>query len=167
MLEFDQRLCAQSSLLRPYALRLTGDPVRAGDLIQDSLLKALLHRDKFRPGTDLKAWMRTITKHTFINQYRRQRSTRGTEGDPADLARVSSKAPSADDPFSAIAVKELRTRMESLPAGVRDVLMMLCQGYKYEEIAARMGLPLGTVKSRIHTARQQLRSAEQRISMSS
>src|SRR5689334_193759 len=105
-LDFDRHLSAQGSWLRPYALRLTRDPDRASDLVQESLLKALTHRDKFQPGTDLKAWMRTVTKHTFINQYRHGKRSRLLEGDMAEHQRSATRALAMEDPLSTCRMNE-------------------------------------------------------------
>lgn len=150
-------LVEQRAPLYRLALGLTRDADRAHDLVQDSLLKALLHQDTFKAGSDLGAWLRTIVRNTFINQYRRLRLTRSLEGDmerhrAAALATTSS----ADDPMMHMAAQEIDAALARLRPALAEPFRLFHEGFKYHEIADRMGLPIGTVKSRIHQARRTL-----------
>ncbi len=152
-----QELVEQQAPLYRLALGLTHDTGRAHDLVQDSLLKALLNRDKFRPDTDLGAWMRTILRHTFINQHRRMRLTRLLEGDMERHRTAALAATSrADDPLERMAASEVEASLARLRPTLAEPFRLFHEGFKYHEVAARMGLPIGTVKSRIHQARQTL-----------
>lgn len=152
-----QQLVEQQEPLYRLALGLTRDPGRAQDLVQDSLLKALLHQDKFEADTDLGAWVRTILRHTFINQYRRMRLTRRLEGDmERNRTAVLAAASGTADPMERMAAQEANASVARLRSTLAEPFRLFRDGYKYHEIADRMGLPIGTVKSRIHQARRTL-----------
>ena len=158
-LEFVQCVVAQRDELSHFALHLTRDPEGAKDLVQDSVVKALTNRSKFRPGTDLKAWMRTLAKNTFINGYRHRKLGRRLEGDIEEHKASVRRARSGDDPLHELQRIELSASIGSLRSGFRDAFLLYTEGFRYEEIADRMHIPVGTVKSRIHEARQQLKAA--------
>ncbi len=152
-----EQLVEQRVPLYRLALGLTRDPGRAQDLVQDSLLKALLNHDKFTAGSDLGAWMSTILRHTFINQHRRMRLTRVLEGDMERHRTAALAATSrADDPAERMAAGEIEASLARLRPTLAEPFRLFHEGFKYHEVAAHMGLPIGTVKSRIHQARQTL-----------
>jgi RNA polymerase sigma factor (sigma-70 family) len=153
---FQELLTQERTALRRYAFHLTRDADHADDLVQDCLLKALLNQEKFHAGTDVSAWLRTLVRNTFINQYRRQRLTRELEGD-IDVHKYSvSRARSGDDPLSDLMTVDLNSRLNTLQACFREAFTLHGEGFKYEEIAERLAVPVGTVKSRIHQARRLL-----------
>lgn len=156
---FIERIIAETSDLNRYALRLTRDPEGAKDLVQESVVKALTNRSKFRPGTDLRAWMRTLAKNTFINGYRHRKLGRRLEGDIEECSSSVRRVRSSDDPLSELQRSEIAAAIGSLRSGFRDAFILHTEGFRYEEIAERMRVPVGTVKSRIHEARQQLQAA--------
>lgn len=157
--EFTDRVVSEGADLTWYALRLTRDVEGAKDLVQDSILKALTNRSRFRPGSDLRAWMHTLAKNMFINGYRRRKLGRRLEGDIEVNRGLVRRARSSDDPWSELRLNEVSARIDTLRSGFRDAFLLHSEGFKYEEIAERMSVPVGTVKSRIHEARQKLRSA--------
>ncbi|HRH37991.1 MAG TPA: sigma-70 family RNA polymerase sigma factor [Flavobacteriales bacterium] len=157
--QFDQCLVAQRNSLYRQAIGLTRNPEQARDLVQESLLKALLKRDQFQPGTDLGAWLKTILRNNFINGFRRQRLSRKLEGDIEVSSMAVAKVHTGEDPIASLdnrAVKEILARLQPV---LQDAIILHDEGFKYHEIAERVGVPLGTVKSRIHQARKELSKA--------
>lgn len=159
-IQFSQAVVDFSSNLKPFAINLTQDNEEADDLIQETVYKALVNQEKFREGTNLKAWLFTIMKNIFINGYRRK-SKRKTIVDTTDnLFYInSSTANVAIDNRS-----EANFMMEDITKAIIDLtddyripFMMHYKGYKYQEIAEDLNLPLGTVKSRIFFARKELK----------
>lgn len=147
----------QSNMLN-FAYMLTGNRDDAYDLLQDSTLKALDNADKFAEGTNFKGWVFTIMRNIFINNYRRQ-SRAATIVDTTDnlylLNLGESYAESPEDSYSA---SEITAAINEFPEEYRVPFSMHVSGYKYEEIAEHMALPLGTVKSRIFFARKKLQA---------
>ena len=146
----------QDDLLR-FAYKLTSDHDEAQDLLQETSLKALDNEDKYAPDTNFKGWMYTIMRNIFINNYRKvvREQTFVDQTDnlyhlnlPRDLAYESTER--------AYDLKEIRRTVNSLPREYRIPFSMHVSGFKYREIAERLGLPLGTVKSRIFFTRQKL-----------
>jgi RNA polymerase sigma factor (sigma-70 family) len=143
-----------------YALRLTTDSERANDLLQETMLKALTYRDKFKPNTNFKAWVYTIMKNTFINEYRRNIKTRNTFVDSNnDIHLLYSKEKVYTAPDSFYSTKEIHKSIDALEDEYRIPFTMFFEGYKYKEIAEELDLPLGTVKSRIFFTRKKLKKS--------
>lgn len=153
--EFNEQLVRFEQGLFHYALSLTHNPELARDLVQDSYLKALTNRDKFKQGTDLRAWVTTITRNQFINDYRRQRLSRILEGDIERPAAAKASG-TAQDPITRIDARKAAEYLERMRPMFREPFKLFQDGFRYQEIAEKVGVPLGTVKSRIHQARQEL-----------
>ncbi len=156
-LSFDDRIVKMSDVLEYFALSLTKDKEQAQDLLQETLLKALTYKDKFTPDTNLKAWMHTIMRNTFINDYRKSIRTRTvvtTKDDIEVLDFVPATTFAAPD--SAISHKEIMQFINKLGEQYRVPFIMHFNGYKYKEIADQLNIPIGTVKSRIYLAKQSL-----------
>lgn len=158
-LEFDTKIQGLSQFLRPFALKLTRDAEDADDLMQETMLKAITNREKFSEGTNLKAWLYTIMKNTFITQYHRM-VRRNTFIDTTDnLHYINSPSSVTENgSSSSFALEDINESIESLKAEYRDPFMMHFRGFKYHEIADHLGIPIGTVKNRIHIARKHLKS---------
>ncbi|MGB8490813.1 MAG: RNA polymerase sigma factor [Bacteroidales bacterium] len=155
--EFDSTLLGMKSDLTRYAMSLTSNRERALDLLQDTYLKAMTNRDKFVDFTNLKAWVLTIMKNTFINDYRRKVKENTIIDCTDDLyyidySRSKGVANSESDFFS----EEIEKEINTLHSDLRKPFRMHIQGYKYQEIADELGLKIGTVKSRIFFARRRL-----------
>jgi RNA polymerase sigma-70 factor, ECF subfamily len=157
--EFTSSIIGLKGNLQKYALSLTMDRDNALDLLQDTFLKAIQNQDKFVDATNLKAWIFTIMKNTFINNYRRKmRENTMIDGTqelyfinlPSDKGSIS--------PDSSYAEDEIHKAIEALHDDYRLPFRMHMDGFKYEEIAENLNLKLGTVKSRIFFARQKLMS---------
>jgi len=130
--EFNQLLLQNSEYLKPFAVTLTKDQESAKDLLQETMFRALSNQEKYSVGTNIKAWLYTIMRNIFINNYRRK-SKQNTIFD--------------------------NTPNEFLlePSIFKQPFMLYFQGYKYHEIADMLNEPLGTIKSRIHFARRLLK----------
>ena len=159
-LEFQQHLVSLRQQLYYFALSLTKDRDDAQDLLQESILRALTYRDKFQDNTNFKAWLYTIMKNTFINAYRRNTKTKQliSKGDEIALNRAF-KQNSYDHSESRLNAKEIIRHIEALDDQYKVPFTRYYNGYKYEEIASEMHLPLGTIKSRIFIARKILMDA--------
>jgi RNA polymerase sigma-70 factor (ECF subfamily) len=156
-IEFNYKLTSLHGGLMRFAYRLTADNDDAKDLVQDTILKALINSDKFVSQSNFKAWTYTIMRNTFINNYR-QRKLRATYHvqdieSSSDNGIISS---CSDDPDSTYLAKEIAQNIEQLNDMFRIPFEMHLFGYKYKEIANELNLNIGTVKSRIFLSRKQL-----------
>jgi len=156
-LTFNDRLLKMSDVLEYFALSLTKNKEDAEDLLQETLVKALTYQDKYTPGTNLKAWLHTIMKNTFINQYRKMKRA-NTVITTKDEVEVLDFVPATMDstPESVHATKEINKLIDRLDDNIRVPFSMHLKGYKYKEIADYLNIPIGTVKSRIYFAKQSL-----------
>lgn len=149
-------ISVQEELLR-FAYKLTADKEEANDLLQETSLKALDNEDKYMPDTNFKGWMYTIMRNIFINNYRRivreQTFVDQTDNLYHLNCRKTPVLPSAEGTYD---LKEMHRIVNSLPRDYKVPFSMHVSGFKYREIADRLGLPLGTVKSRIFFTRQRL-----------
>lgn len=147
--------------LRPnllnFAYMLTSNSEDAYDLLQDTTLKALDNEDKFAEGTNFKGWVFTIMRNIFINNYRRA-SRAATIVDTTDnLYHLNlSQDSGIESPEDTYSAGEITSAINEFSDEYRIPFSMHVAGYKYDEIADHMNLPLGTVKSRIFTARKKL-----------
>ncbi len=155
-LEFNYQLGSITKVLRPFAMKLTRDYENANDLLQDTLIKAFINKDKFESGTNLKAWLYTIMKNTFITNYQKM-VKKNTFIDTTDnLHFVNSSENSVNAVNSEFALDDINKAIQSLDSCYQSCFMMYFNGYKYHEIADKLEIPLGTVKNRIHIARKEL-----------
>lgn len=156
-IEFNNHLVFLQQKLKSFALSLTMNREDAQDLVQDTVLKAISYRDKFADQTNLSAWLFTIMKNTFINNYRRKKKGNTIIDGSKELENIRVK--NTDDfgsPQSSYTVNELENGIKSLSNDLQLPFVKHLNGYKYKEIAKEMKLPIGTVKSRIFIARQEL-----------
>ena len=157
-LEFSYSLNKLSSSLKPFALKLTRDMDDANDLLQDTMVKAFTNKDKFADGTNLKAWLYTIMKNTFITNYQRM-VRRGTFVDTTDNLHYinSGGALVENDAYGDFTMDDINNAIEQLDNVYKTPFMMHYKGFKYHEIADKLSIPIGTVKNRIHIARKILK----------
>ncbi len=153
----DADIVAQIPGLRRYARSLLGSAEGADDLVQDCLERALGKWRLFRPGTNLRAWLFTIMHNVFVNQAtRRNRSPVMVEVD-ADADAVA--LPVAAGQENGLEVADLARRVASLPEDQREVLLLVgMEQMTYREVASVLGIPVGTVMSRLHRGRERLRA---------
>ncbi len=157
-LEFNTQFKNLSSMLQAFAYNLTKNTEDAKDLFQETAYRAMTNRDKFHPGTNLKAWLFTIMKNIFINNYRKKVKANTIMDSTENLFYINSGATTISNAGdSNIMVKELTQMVDGLEENIRIPFMMHYQGFKYQEIADHFDLPLGTVKSRIFFARKELK----------
>ncbi|MEM1327591.1 MAG: RNA polymerase sigma factor [Bacteroidota bacterium] len=143
--------------LYAFAMKLTGNAVDAADLMQETATRAFKYREQFKENTNFKAWIVTIMRNTFINEYRRKKRivSEELEVDKTELNRDDLIVYNESE--SSIEMEELSALIAQLKPKYRQPFLMHYEGYSYQEIADEMGIILGTVKSRIHVARQQLK----------
>jgi RNA polymerase sigma-70 factor (ECF subfamily) len=163
--DFEKEALVHLDALFGLALRLTGgDEPRAQDLVQDAILKAFRSWDRFEPGTNCRAWLMTILRNTFINEFRK------TKARPVPLEYdLVADRPSSDGLFAADPSGEIFDRVmdgdvvraiQDLPEEFRiPVILSDLQGLSYQEVADLMDIPVGTVKSRLFRARKRLQQA--------
>lgn len=156
-LEFNELLVSYKSPLQFFALKLTADEEEAKDLLQDTMLKAITYRDKLLTKSSIKGWLYTIMKNTFINQYRRGAKFNQIMDKMASQSYVSTSSSNVSiSPDKKINVLHIEEAIENLKDDYRVPFQRKLEGYKYKEIGDEMGIPVGTVKSRIFLARKQL-----------
>lgn len=146
-----------SQFLHQLAMKLTRRTEDAEDLTQETFYKAIKYQDKYHEGTNLKGWLYTIMKNTFINNYRRAKNQNTFVDDTENRYFINSgevsKTVSTD---SIIDHDNIMKQIESVDKTYLEAFMMHYNGYKYEEIADKLDIPLGTVKSRIFLARKKM-----------
>ena len=156
-IEFNASLTEMQKYLETFAKQLTGNEDDAKDLTQETFLKALVYREKYVNHNNFKAWVYTIMKNIFINNYRRQKKTKTIIDKTEDLYYLNiSNSNSDTDPESMYYASELEHGIKQLDADFRKAFDMYNDGYKYKEIAETLKLTIGTVKSRIFYSRKKL-----------
>ncbi len=146
-----------SNALRAFSLKLTGNNVDAEDLYQDTAVRIITNADKYKPGTNFKAWAVTIMRNIFINNYRKKvRRNMIIDQTPNNYYINSGDRVVDNDGETNVTFKELMVLVDTLPEDFKKPFLMAYEGYKYEEIAEELGSPLGTIKSRIFFARKKL-----------
>ena len=162
--DFDTEIIPHMNALNSFALKMTNDMDDAGDLVQDTLLKAFRFFDKFEKGTNAKAWLFQILKNSFINNYRKNsREPNRVDYDDVQNFYESIKADEVksthyeNDAFSDVLDDEIAHALSLLPDDFRTIVFLSdIEGYTYEEISDFMDCPIGTVRSRLHRARKML-----------
>lgn len=156
--KFENSVLGMQGNLLSFALKLTTNKEEAQDLVQDTTLKALNNEEKFVENTNFKGWMLTIMRNIFINNYRKSVRENTFVDSSENLYHVNlSQDSGLETPDGAYAVSEISQILAKFPADYRQPFSMHVAGYKYEEISKKLGMPLGTVKSRIFFTRQKLR----------
>lgn len=155
--KFRRELLEVQSELQRFAYKLTADKEEANDLLQETSLKALGNMDKYTPDTNFKGWVYTIMRNIFINNYRKDVRDQTFVDHTDNLYHINGQGDFeelvTDNGYDG---KEIYRVVHSLPREYRIPFLMHISGFKYREIADRLGLPLGTVKSRIFFTRRQL-----------
>jgi len=154
MSDFAQLLETEIPRLRRYARALTRDASRADDLVQNCLLRAVAKQHLWQPGTDLRAWLFTILHNQNVNDVRR--SVR--EGVPVSVEDVAPVLTATADVEASLQLRDLDRAIASLPEEQRQVILLVgLEGMRYEEVADVLGIPIGTVRSRLSRGRDMLR----------
>jgi len=141
--------------LRRYARALVGDRAASDDLVQDTLERAWSKLHLYRRGTDLRAWLFTVMHNVHVNRVRATRPTDPLEDDMPELAQRATQG-------DALLVRDLDRAISALPVAQREVLLLVAlEDLSYEETARVLGIPIGTVMSRLARAREKLRDLMQ------
>jgi len=157
-IEFDQVVINNAAYLKPFAVTLTRDNETAKDLLQETMLRALANREKYNAGTNIKAWLYTIMRNIFINDYRRKaKQNTILDNSINEFLLNSNQLSVVNAAESNLKMKEIQQAVYELPEIFKNPFMLYFDGYKYNEIAALLKEPLGTIKSRIHFARKLLK----------
>jgi len=162
-IEFNRMLVSNAEFLKPFAATLTRDNEAAKDLFQETLYRALANQDKYNVGTNIKAWLYTIMRNIFINNYRRKaKQATVLDSTPNEYLINQYQGAVVNEAIASINLKEVQQAIYNLPEIFRNPFLLYFDGYKYNEIADMLGEPLGTIKSRIHFARKLLKTHIQR-----
>ncbi len=154
MNDFHHRLEREIPRLRRYARALTRNAVRADDLVQETLVRALHKEHLWQPGTDLRAWLFTIMHNQNVNEIRRAIRDDAT----VDLENCSAILTARTDPTASRQLRELDHALAQLPEEQRQVILLVgLEGMSYEDAAAILDVPIGTIRSRLSRGRESLR----------
>ncbi|EDM35526.1 putative extracytoplasmic function alternative sigma factor [Pedobacter sp. BAL39] len=155
----NDQICGHMDCLESFALRFTRNVEDANDLVQDTIIKAIRYHELYKPGTNLKGWLYTIMRNTFINDYRRGTKKNALIDTSEDLSSYqlhnSAERNQGENKF---VMEDINNAMEQLPSDYAVPFLRYFEGYKYHEIAEELQIPIGTVKTRIFMARQSLKS---------
>jgi RNA polymerase sigma-70 factor (ECF subfamily) len=151
---FEQELLDSVPFLRAFGRTLTGDIEQAEDLAQETVLQAWRCRDQFHTGTNLRAWLSTILRNRFYSTQRRRKWRAEYDQEIIERTLVA-----PDDPSANVELEDVRRALAMLPDFQREALILVgAGGMRYEEVAEIMGCPVGTVKSRVRRARDELQA---------
>ena len=155
--DFGEKLVDLQNNMMNFALTLTANREDAKDLLQETTLRALDNQDKYYENVNFKGWVFTIMHNIFVNNYRRVVRTQTMIDQTENLYHLNLPQDSGfDTPEGAYTISEINKAITSFSDEYRVPFSMHVSGYKYEEIAQKLGLPIGTVKSRIFFARKRL-----------
>jgi len=156
--EFNELLLSNADPLKPFAVSLTRDQEIAKDLFQETLYKALANQNKYSTGTNIRAWLFTIMRNIFINDYRRRSKQRTIFDIGTNETLINSgKIILRNGGESSLQLKEICKAIHQLPQIFKIPFLLHFEGYRYHEISHSLNEPLGTIKSRIHFARKLLK----------
>jgi RNA polymerase sigma factor (sigma-70 family) len=156
-LNFENQIAALRTTLTGFTHRFTSSREESHDLVQDTMLKALIYRDKFTKDTNLKGWLFTIMRNTYINSYRKTKQANTTHDYSKDLYKLNVEDENTfNHPQQSLEFKEVWRNMNTVKEELLLPFKMYMTGYKYHEIANHLKLPIGTVKNRIFHARKEI-----------
>ncbi|MCD7937989.1 MAG: RNA polymerase sigma factor [Tannerellaceae bacterium] len=157
--QFQQLLWNLKDNMLNFAFKLTANKEDAQDLTQETFLKALTHKDKFVDNKNFKGWVFTVMRNTFINDYHRLLRGQTLIDNEADLYKIDNVQDESNfSPETDLNLRELTHIITEMKEEYRLCFTLYVTGYKYQEIADKLQIPIGTVKSNIHTARGYLKS---------
>ncbi len=158
--QFQEKILGIQGNMYNFAMMLTANKDDAQDLMQDTTLKALDNQEKYIDNINFKGWVLTIMRNIFINNYRKVVRSQTIIDKTEDLYHLNLSQDSGfDTPEGAFTIKEINQAINSLNSDLRMPFSLFLAGYKYNEISEKLNLPLGTVKSRIFFARQDLQGS--------
>lgn len=157
-IEFYNSFYELKSPMESFAYNLTKNREDSKDLYQETAFRAIKNRDKFRPGTNFKAWLFTIMKNIFINNYRKKKRANTVLDSTDNNYYINSGKKKVENAAeSNFMMEELGNMLNELDSSLEVPFSMYYKGFKYQEIANELAIPLGTVKSRIFFARRELK----------
>jgi RNA polymerase sigma-70 factor, ECF subfamily len=155
--EFGNMISGHQQFLHQLAMKLTKSGDDAADLMQETFFKAIKNKEKYEDGTNIKGWLYTIMKNTFINNYRKKKHQNTFVDETENKYFINSRQAEKDVRTDRLIDQEyLMQQLETVDKSYLDTFMMHYNGYKYEEISEILNIPLGTVKSRIFLARRKM-----------
>lgn len=155
--DLTHQITSLRNTLHSFTRRFTTDLEEARDLVQDTMLKALLYQDKFKDDTNLQGWLFTIMRNTFINNYRKMKRFRLSHDTTKELYFLNVEdVHTFNSPSATIEYKDIWKNIDELSEDLLIPFKMHTSGYKYTEIADHLQIPIGTVKNRIFTARKEI-----------
>lgn len=156
-IEFTTQITGLQDTLKQFTYRFTRNQEESEDLVQDTMLKALTYRDKFRQDTNLKGWLFTIMRNTFINNYRKAKKERTSTDNTKELYYLNvADTHTFNRPGKTLEFKEIWENINQVKENLQIPFKMYTTGYKYHEIAEHLNIPVGTVKNRIFQARKEI-----------
>ena len=155
-LEFNQLLTGNMNYLRQFAIGFTKNVDDAEDLLQETMVKALRYRNNFAEGTNIKGWLYTIMRNIFINNYKRKKFQNTILDTTDNQFYLNSGSMHSDTVTTVINEQDIRGAIDDLKPEFKVPFNMFMEGFHYDEIAEELGIPMGTVKSRIFHARRKL-----------
>jgi RNA polymerase sigma factor (sigma-70 family) len=155
-LEFNRALVDLESYLKSFAFQFTRNEDDAKDLTQETMMKAFIYRTYYTPKTNFKAWVFTIMRNIFINQYRRKVKAGTIFDNSKENYLLNQPTSNGNNPANLLIAKEINEQIANLEVEYKKPFDLHVQGFKYKEIADKLEIPIGTVKSRIFIARQKL-----------
>jgi RNA polymerase sigma-70 factor (ECF subfamily) len=156
-LEFQHSIIQQQSALEVFTRKFTNNHDESQDLVQETILKALTYKDKFQPNTNLKGWLYTIMKNTFINNYRKTKRSQTIHDDSETSYYLNTEdLHTFSNPESTSRYNDITDKIAGIREEYQRPFMLHVEGFKYNEIAEKLDIPVGTVKNRIFHARQEL-----------
>jgi len=150
--KFDGKLYA-------FAMKLTRNRDDANDLMQETAIRAYANRERFEMGTNFKSWMTTIMRNTFINKYRERKRKKNVEHPIENYTYAVESKTISGGAETVLMMEEMSNIIGTLNEKYRIPFLMFYKGYHYDEISEEMNIPIGTVKSRLSTARKMLKDA--------
>jgi RNA polymerase sigma factor (sigma-70 family) len=155
--EFTNQLVQARPNLRALTYRFTRDPEESSDLVQDTILKALMYKDKFRENRNLKGWLFTIMRNTFINKYRKNQHEAISRGQASEVGLLNAEdTHTFNGPGTSLEYHDVWGQVNTIREELLVPFKMHLSGYKYQEIAEHQNIPIGTVKNRIFHARKEI-----------
>lgn len=154
----NDQICGHMDCLERFAFKFTRDLDDANDLVQDTIIKAIRYRDKYQPGTNLRGWLFTIMRNTFINDYRRGTVRASLIDTTEDLnSQQLHKSAIKNEGENKFMMEDINKALDRLQPEYAIPFLRYFEGYKYHEIAEELQIPIGTVKTRIFLARKNLK----------
>jgi len=154
----NNEICNHRACLEAFAMKFTNDLEDTNDLVQDTIIKAIRYHKMYRQGTNLRGWLYTIMRNTFINDYRRRSKRNALIQTSEDLSSFqllgSAQSNQGENKF---VMEDINKALDKLQPEYSRPFLRYFEGYKYHEIAGELNIPIGTVKTRIHIARQILK----------